>query len=79
MKKVLMQVMMKTLPAVMRIEALWFFCVLFVLLFFFGLCPEYFCTLKCSWLCLVCKLSFDCSANFVVLVSFVNFVAKKGE
>ncbi|XP_050909012.1 uncharacterized protein LOC127122768 [Lathyrus oleraceus] len=26
---------------------------------FFGLCPAFFCTLKYSWLCLVCKLSFD--------------------
>lgn len=35
------EVMMKTLPAVMRTEALWFFIMLLVLLFFF---PKYYCT-----------------------------------
>lgn len=58
MKKVLIQVMMKTIPVVMRTEALCSFGVLVVVLFFMGY-PLIFFTLKYFWLCLVCKLSFD--------------------
>lgn len=50
MKKILMQVLMKRQLTLMKTEAFWFFYVLFVLLdFLCGLCPEYLCSLKCSW------------------------------